>query len=155
MPEKFILNLEKAKAELKIADHLTYMTFPLVKENRLLLKILEKISKSLISTINAILQYEYVYKRIQIYKDARDNFETFKKISGRYRIPQEQLQKIIEILNLEEKHKASPLEFVKKDKIVIMSDNMKTDTLTVEKIKQYLVEIKDIIRKAGIIISSP
>ncbi|MEK6820702.1 MAG: hypothetical protein AABX71_03245 [Nanoarchaeota archaeon] len=151
-PEKFILNLEKASQSLRTADHLTYMTFPLLKENRLLLKILEEIHSSLIDIMNAVLQYEYTYKRIQIYKDARENFNTFRAIAKRYNIKEEQINKIIEILRLEESHKKSPFEFVRNGKIVIMSDNLKTSTITLGKMKEYLLEVKDILRKANFVI---
>lgn len=152
-PEKFILSLEKARKSLEMADHLTYMTFPLVKENRLLLKVLDELYLSVLNTINSILQYEYAYKRIQIYKDAKENFRTFMDLAEKYKISQEQLKNLIEILNLGEKHKRSPFEFVKNDKIVIMSDNLKTATLNLEKIKRFLLETKDFIRKASLIIS--
>lgn len=150
--EKYVLSLESARKSLQTADHLTYISFPFLKENRLLLKILEEISLSLLNIINSILQYEYLYKRIQVYNNARDNFETFKKIAARYSINNEQLAEIIEILNITEKHKKSPFEFVKNDKIVILSSDMKTDTLTIEKIKLYLLEVKDILRKVSIVI---
>lgn len=151
-PEVYILSLEKAKKSLQMADHLTYMTFPLIRENRLLLKILDELSISIISTINAILQYEYTHKRIQLYKDAKENFQTFKKLTGKYKISQEQLNKIIELLTIAEKHKKSPFEFAKNNKIVIMSDNLRTDTLTLEKIKSFLLETKDLLKKTSIIL---
>jgi len=147
--EKFIISLEKAKNQLQTADHLTYITFPVVKENRLLLKVLEQIYQSLINTINAILQYEYAYKRIQIYGDAKENFRTFRKLALKYSLTEEQLDKIIKIMTLAEKHKKSPFEFVRKDKIVIMSNGMKTDTITLENIKSFLSETKDMIRKVS------
>ena len=147
MQEKFIESFEKAKKTLQTADHLTYVTYPLLKENRLLLKILEEISSSLVSAINSVLQYEYIYKRIRLYQDARENFETFKRISSRYQISEEQLRKIIEVLSLMERHKKSPFEFVKNEKIVIMSEGFRTDTLTVEKIKDFILETKDVLRK--------
>ncbi len=148
--DKFFASLEKAKKSLETADHLTYITLPIVKENRLLLKVLDEIYFSIYNTINAILQYEYTYKRIQMYKDPRDNFETFKRIASKYNISQEQLNKIIEMLGLGERHKKSPFEFAKNDKIVIMSDNLKTETLTLEKIKSYLLESKDFLRKINL-----
>jgi len=151
-PEKFIISLRRAKNSLQKADHLTYMTFPLIRENKLLLKILDELSDSVLNTINAILQYEYAYKRIQLYKDAKENFRTFKRLAEKYKIDQNQLNKIIEILSLNESHKKSPFEFAKKDKIVILSDNLKTNTLTLEKIKSYLLETKDFVRKVSLII---
>ena len=153
-PERFILSLDRAREQIQTADHLTYITFPLIKENKLLLKILEGIYSGIANIINAILQYEYMYKRIQIYASARDNFETFKRITGRYNISSEQLSKIIEIFSLVEHHKKSPFEFVKNGKIVIMSENMKAEILTLEKIKMFLLEAKDVLRKASIIIKS-
>lgn len=147
--ERFILSLEKARQELDTADHLAYMTYPLIRENRLLLKILEKLYYSVLNAINAILQYEYMYKRITLYKDAKINMETFKKISSRYHLNPEQLKKLMEIFALGEKHKKSPFEFAKNDKIVIMSDNMTTETITIEKIKAFIVETKDFLRKAN------
>ncbi len=145
--EKYQVSLEKAKQSLGIADHMTYVTYPVVKENKLLLKVLEEINQSLIGTINAILQYEYLYKRIQIYKDAKENFKTFKKLTSKYQITQEQFEKIKEIITLARKHQKSPLEFSKNNKLVIMSDNNKPSTITIEKIKNYLLEAKDTLRK--------
>ena len=148
--EKYIESLETAQKALQIADHMTYITFPLVKEKRLFLKILSELSISILNTINSVLQYEYYKKRIQIYKDARDNFNTFKELSLRYGIGPEQLRKLIEIIDLSEKHKKSPFEFVRNDKIIIMSEGMQTETLSLEKIKALLLETKDFLRKVNI-----
>jgi len=117
-----------------------------------LLKILDELYLASINTINAILQYEYIYKRIQLYGDARENFRTFQKVSKRYQISQEQLNKITELLTLAENHKKSPLEFTRNNKIIIMSDNLRTDTLTIEKIKEFLIETKDFVRKTSQVI---
>lgn len=148
MAEKFIESLDNAQKALQIADHMTYVTFPLIKEKRLLLKVLAALGICIPHIINAILQYEYYWKRIQIYKEAKDNFETFRRISARYDITAEQLKKIVEILTLAEKHKKSPFEFVRNDKIIIMSESMQTDTLTIEKIKTFLLDTKDFFKKA-------
>ncbi|MBM3233681.1 hypothetical protein FJZ19_01165 [Candidatus Pacearchaeota archaeon] len=147
--EKYQESLETAARAIQIADHMAYITFPLVKEKRLLLKILSELNSSLISIINAILQYEYSQKRIQLYKDARENFLTFKHLASSYNINPEQMKTIIEIIQLAEKHQKSPFEFVKDDKVVIMANGMKSYTITIEKIKVYIIEAKDLIKKAG------
>ena len=54
------------------------MTFPLVKDKKLLLKILLELKKGLAHIINAILQYEYLYKRIRLSQDSKSNFNVFK-----------------------------------------------------------------------------
>ena len=153
--EKFIENLSKASALLKTADHMLYMTYPLVREKRILLKILTEIYTAILCTINSILQYEYLYKRINLYKDAKENLSVFKnKCAPRYAISSEQISKILEILELAEKHKNSPFEFVRNDKIVIMTNALKTDTITLEQMKHYLLTAKDTLRKAEHIIKS-
>lgn len=149
-PEKYTLSLELASKHLQTADHLAYITLPLIKENKLLLKILEELNLALLNTINAILQYEYLYKRINIYQSSRDNLETFKRISPRYSLSQEQLTKLLEILALEERHKKSPFEFTKSDKIVIMGEDNTTHTLDLEKLKSWLQEVKDLLKKANL-----
>jgi len=153
--EKFIESLDKAAITLRTADHLLYMTYPLIKEKRLLLKVLDEIYLTVLNIINAILKYEYLYKRIQLYQDARANFQTFRnKCSSKYSITPEQVEKILELFNLTEKHKKSPFEFVRNDKIVIMTNALKTDTVTVEKMKDYILLSKDLLRKAETIIRS-
>jgi len=149
MTEKYIENLNKAASMLQTADHMLYMTYPLIKEKRLLLKILNETYLVILSIVNAILQYEYVYKRINLYKTAEENFSVFKnKCAPKYEIAPEQVQKIKEIFDLAEKHKKSPFEFVRNNKVVIMTNALKTDTITVERMKEFLFLSKDILRKA-------
>ena len=150
--DRFISSLDSSKRHLRIADHLVYTSFPIVKDLKLLLKALEELSLALVSAINSILQYEYVYKRIQLYKDPRENFATFKTLTPRYNISKSQLTTIVEILELAEKHKRSPLEFSKRDKIIIMSDSSQVLSLDSDKLKALLLETQDIIRKISLVI---
>ena len=150
MQEKFQENLQEAIRALQIADHMTYVTFPLVKEQRLILKIFDEIYKSIIGCINAILNYEYLYKRIKLYRDNNDNMQTFiDKCAKNYTLNNEQIKKIKEILDLNKKHKQSAMEFVKKDKVVILSDSLKTQVLTIQIIKQYLLLAKELLMKVN------
>jgi hypothetical protein len=149
--EKFRENLENAVKSLRIADHMTYVTFPLVNEKRLLIKIFDEICKSVINSINAILNYESLYKRIRLYPDNEDNLQTFlEKCSKNYNLTNEQIKKIKEILMLNKKHKQSAMEFVKSEKVVIMSDNLQIQTLDITLIKRYLLTAKELVMKANI-----
>ncbi len=148
--EKFHQDLKEAIKSLQIADHMTYVTFPLVNEQRLILKIFDEIYKSIIKSINAILNYEYMYKRIKLYTDNNENIRTFtNKCSKIYNLNNEQTKKIIEILELNKKHKKSAMEFVKRDKIIILSDNLKTQTLDIQKVKEYLLVAKELLMQAN------
>ncbi len=146
--EKYEENLLKAVRSIETADHMVYVTYPLIKDKKLLFRILEEVYAGLLAVINSILQYEYYYKRINIYDNPKDNFSTFREISPGYKITEDQIGRIIEIFRLMEQHKKSPFEFAKGEKVVIMGEGMKTDILTIDRVKFFLLESKDILRKA-------
>ncbi|MFH1359125.1 MAG: hypothetical protein ABIH37_04505 [archaeon] len=147
--EEFEKNLQDAVKHLKIADHMTYVTFPLVNEHRLLLKIFDEIYLSIVFCVNTILNYEYLYKRIKLYSDYDSNLDTFIKVAKNYSLSNEQIKRIKEIINLNKKHKKSAIEFVKRDKVVIMSDNLGTQVLDLVVIKQYLLLAKELLMKVN------
>jgi len=146
--EKFLENILTAEKKIQTADHMIYVTFPLIKDKRLLLKITQEIKNAVTDCITSILQYEYLYKRINLYKDSKLNFKTFiEKCAPRYRIKKEEINLILELFDFVEKHRKSPFEFVKDDKVVILSNGLKPKTLTVEKTKEFLIAVKNILRK--------
>jgi len=145
--EEFEKNLQDAIKSLKIADHMTYITYQIVNEKRLLLKIFEEIYKTIINCIHSILNYESLYKRIRIYNDKKENLNTFIKISKNYSLTNEQIKKILEIIELYKNKKESSMEFVKKEKVVILSDSLKTKIIDLETIKDYLTLSKDFLMK--------
>ncbi len=153
MPEsgtpKHLENLQKAVHDMRIADHMIYVTYPIIKDKRLLLKTLDQIYSSITLTINAILQYDYINKRVTLSKNAQENFDTFvTKCANRYNLTQEEIADIKELLYLTESHRKSPLEFSRKDRIVIMSENLKTAIIDSEKLKKHLNLAKNLINKA-------
>mgnify|MGYP001567461901 FL=1 len=154
MSEKYAESLQKALKSLQIADHMAYVTFPVMNDRRLLLKVLENVSESFINAVNAILQYEYANKRIKLYNDPILNLKIFtEKCAPRYNIRPEEAARIIEVLEIWSKHKKSAIEFARKDNLVIMADNFKTDILSIEKIRGYLTLAKSILQKASNCIS--
>lgn len=147
--EKFQENLKEAIRSLQIADHMAYVTFPLVNEQRLLLKIFDEICKSIINCINALLNYEYLYKRVHLYVDNGENIRTFTKCAKGYNLTNEQIKKILEILELNKKHKQSAMEFVKRNRIIILSDSLGTQILDIHKIKEYLILAKELLMRVN------
>ena len=146
--EKFLENILAAEKTLQTADHLVYVTFPVVKDKRLLLKIMQETRNAITNCINSILQYEYLYKRITLYKDSKSNLKIFvERCATRYKITKEEINLILELFDFIEKHRESPFEFVKDEKVVILSNNLKQKILTLEKTKEFLVLGKNILRK--------
>lgn len=146
--EKFLESLGEAEKAIKTLDHMVYVTFPLIKDKRLLLKVIQEIKKSVTDCITAILQYEYLFKRVSLSRDPKENLRTFtEKCAPMYNIDKNELALIFELFDFVEKHKASPFEFIKGEKVVILSDSMNQTTLSLEKTKQFLNMAKDILKK--------
>ena len=151
--EKFFENLEKSEKTIQTANHLLYVTYPLVKDKRLLLKILAEIKKGIASCMNAVLQYEYLHGRVRLSSNPKINFTKFlEKCCPRYNISETNVKKIIKLFEIVEKHKSSPFEFVKEDKVVILSNNMNSEIITLEKVKEFLDSSKVVLQKAKDII---
>src|SRR3989344_166204 len=130
--EKFIEYLQEAEKKIKTADHLIYMTY------------------AIISIISSILQYEYIYKRIDLSKDAKINLQTFiNNCAPSYDITDIEIKTIKEIISLSELHRKSVMEFLKNDKIVILSEYLQPEILTLDKNKEFLLISKQILRKTA------
>lgn len=147
--EKHLESLNKAIKGIRIADHMLYVTYPVIKDKRLLLKSLDEVYDAIINIINSILQYDAGKKMITLTSDSRTNFEIFlEKSSKRYNLTPEEIKDILELISLMENHKKSPLEFSRRDKVIIMSDSLKTTAIDSERLKKYLSLAKNLINKA-------
>jgi hypothetical protein len=147
--EKYLVSLTNAIKSIKVADHILYITYPLMKEKRLLLKALDCLYESTNLIISSILQYEYIWKRIILIQDSKVNFQTFiDKCTKRYNITEQEINDLNNLIQTVENHKKSPLEFLRKDKIIIMSDSLKTRTIDSEALKTYLKLSKSLFQKA-------
>jgi len=146
--EKFIEYVQEAEKKVRAIDHLIYVTFPVVKDKRLLLKVLLEAKIALTNCINSILQYEYINKRIELNRNSEKNFRTFvDKCAPRYKITNEEIKKFLELLEIIKMHKQSAVEFMKGEKIIILSENMKREIITLEKVKEFLELSKEILKK--------
>jgi len=127
--------LEKANKSLEVADHLAYVTYPMVKEPKLGFTITEHLYNACNNAIDALLFYEYTYKRIENCQNEgfAKKMDIFKRtIAPRYNIDRKQLFII---------------EFVKKDKVIICNPDFDIRTITMEKIKSYVYESKNFLIK--------
>jgi hypothetical protein len=134
----------EANLKLKKADHLTYMTYPLVNEIKLLYTITENIHDAVISAMEAVLHYDRLYKRIDPRKgDFEYELELFKdSCAMRYNIDRSFMVLIKDLKRIVEAKRKSPMEFVRKDKFVICTENYKMQVLNIQKVKDFLSTAK-------------
>ena len=147
--EKYQENLQNALKSLKIADHIVYITYPVIKDKRLLLKSLDSVYEAMVNIINSFLQYDHIWKKIQLTNDSKNNFEIFiNRSSKNNNITRLEIEEILEFFSVIEAHRKSPMEFKRKEKIVIMNQDLHTTMIDSEKIKRYISLTRRIFEKA-------
>lgn len=152
---KFLENIYEAERTIRKIDHILYITYPLVKDKRLLIKTLIETKIAITRLINSILQYDYLYKRVRLYKKPQENFRIFiEKCAPRYNITKKQLKLILELFGIVQKHKDSPFEFRKNEKLVILSETSIPKVIVLENNKEFLEVAKQILEKTKEIISN-
>ena len=153
--EKFQQLREESKKKLKIADHMLIMTYPLVQDTKLLLAVMQNIFLSLTYAMGSILHYERSFKTIPPFQDNfSSKFNMFRaKIVDKYKIDKDYVKFIEEVKDIIVQHKQSPVEFVRKDRFVICSDNYNMKTISIETMKEYLNKTKSFIAIASGIVS--
>ena len=141
--------VKKSITSFRTADHLTYVTFPLIRETKLILTILDNINLSLTNAMNAALEYEKYYKRIMSIPDHFDlKYALFEdKLINKYSILRKEAQLIHQIHHILESHKQSPIEFSRRDKFVICNHNYQMKTITIPEVKEFLSQTRTIITK--------
>ncbi len=145
---RYFENLDEAERLLKTSDHLIYVSYTLLKDQKLLVKILPEIKSAISKALNAVLQNEYLYKRIKLYKNPKDNFETFKKkCASRYNITTSEIKKIEELFKIVESHEKSPMEFIRGENVVILSETNSHLVVNFESAKEFLRLGKVILEK--------
>jgi len=150
MEEGYKKIISEANGSLKTADHLAYITYPVVKDNRLLIKIIENLYVSLVMVMEGLLYYDRYYKRIGPFAENFDSrLEVFKnKVSRRYNFDREFVVLLLDLKKIIEDHKKSSMVFQRSDKVVICSDRYRMKTLDIRDVKHYLGKAKPFILKA-------
>ncbi len=142
--EPYLKLLESANLDFKNADHMVFVTYPLVNDPKLIMAIAEKLYNSIMSAITSVLTYDYNYKRVEILPEQdREKVDLFKVDTiKRYNFSREILVVIEELKDLLEFRKKSPVEFVRKENFVVCSSRYNTKTINLQKIKYYVHSIR-------------
>ncbi|MDD5651460.1 MAG: hypothetical protein PHF86_13780 [Candidatus Nanoarchaeia archaeon] len=146
--------LLSAKKSLNAADHLTYMTYPLVKDVKIVLTITQNLHSCVMDGMEAVLQFDRYYKRINPLTDNFENkFSVFKeKCASRYNFNIDDLELIQEIKTILNCHKESNMEFIRSNKVIMCSPTFKMKTFDIPSIKLYLARTKKFIAKVDMAI---
>lgn len=137
--------IAEANNDLRTADHLACVAYPLLHDNKILPAIVNKLYKAGLNGISAVLYYEKLNKRINILPlDVSSRMELFESEIAKKMIFGTEFYSVMkDLVLLVRDHRESPIEFSRADKFVICSDNYEIiKTLDILTIKSYLNTIK-------------
>jgi hypothetical protein len=144
--------LVSAKRRIQVADHFLTQTYPMVQDPKLLVNILDGVLRAVEEVVDAILQHEREKDRIPAYHEG--NFAAKLSVlrgdvAKRYNFGHIDLAMISEMQELLHHHRQSAMEFPRNGKYVMANDELEIQTLSVEKVKTYLVRAKALYQKAN------
>ncbi|MBU2637463.1 MAG: hypothetical protein KJ955_00650 [Nanoarchaeota archaeon] len=147
--------IAEANKEFKKADHLAYMTYPMVRETKLLYVIAEVLYNSLSKGVEAMLAYERLYKRIPLVPGCLEaELELFKDVAGKYGFNRNIVLMLLDLKALMNAKKDGPVEFVRQGKFVICDEDYGMKVLDIQKVKAYIMDGKEFIARMNHVLRS-
>ena len=154
--EKFQLLRQESFKNYHVADHILTVTYPLIKDTKLLLGVTDNMFLALNNAMSSVLHHERLFKLVPIFEDTFESkFNIFRyKCVPRYKINQEYIDLIQELQEIIYLHKKSPMEFRRKDRFIICTKNYQMRGITTNQLKIYLQKTKEFLKIAQDITSS-
>jgi len=141
--DKFNFLIKQARTYFETADHLAYVTYPVIGEPKMLFVVAENLYNSSTKLVDALLHYERLYKRImEIPIEWEERIKLFARIAPRYKISLAAVEVIKDLFQIIRKYKDSPMVFSRGDKFVITSEKFSLKTLDINLLKQYIIEMR-------------
>ncbi len=143
--DNFKISLNEAINAFRTADHLAYVSYPLLKDKRLLLAIVQNLYLAGAKCMEALLRYERLYKRISVIpEDFNSRLSIIEKdLAKNANIGIKTLNSIRELDFLSKHHRDSPTEFYRRDKLVICSEGFADiRTVDIELLKEHTSNLR-------------
>jgi hypothetical protein len=133
-----------ARRKVTVADHILTQTYPLVKDPKLLLAVLQNLFEANDAGIQAMLLHEELQRKMA---PVADDFESRliafqQQITKQHRVPKEFLRFVGELRETMHEHQMSPIEFARKGNFVICDEGYKIRTLTATQLQKYVQKTK-------------
>lgn len=144
--EQYANSKNKVQHHIRVADHLLTMTYPMLKDPKILASALENMFSALSITLDAVMYYERLFKRVPLYNDNfQSKFTIFKtKVVNNYNISSDTVKFISELKEYVTERKKAPVEFPRKGKYVIADKDYRLRTLAFEDLKKKLTKTKKV-----------
>ncbi|MFQ5474783.1 MAG: hypothetical protein ACE5DM_03005 [Candidatus Nanoarchaeia archaeon] len=141
--------LKNAKKNIHIADHMLTQTYPLVKDSKLLIAVLDNIFLAMRNAMDSLLASEREAKTIPPFHDSFDAKLNLLKLrlAAKHSIDNKQVLLMQDLKSMIARHKESPMEFIRKDKFVICSEEYDLTSISVDQMKSFIKQAKAFVDK--------
>ncbi|MCD6590230.1 hypothetical protein J7K74_03540 [Candidatus Woesearchaeota archaeon] len=141
--------LREAMEEVRVADHMLIMTYPLVRDPKMLLAIIQKLLNACEKSLTAATSFEYEWKRINaLPKEFMTKLKLLKEgFQKDYGFTPQELKIVKEVYNIIQEHRTASIEFSRHEKFIISNNDYRLRTITQDQIKRYVPIIKSFIEK--------
>ncbi len=129
---------DKAFQQLKAAEHLLQVTFPLVKDPKLLIGILYNLSAALDYAMQAILQQEPAVPQSL---NGKLHF-----LQTKYGIGKNSIELIRRVNEISSAHKDSSVVFTRGSKQVICTDEYAMEVLSAQELASFIEQARDFLK---------
>ncbi len=141
-------SLNSLKKSLSIADHLLFTTYPVVKDPKILLSVLAQVNDVYVQILDLILPLTVVGKERSKPSTFAVKFDRCKHyLKKNDKLCEEDFSSMQIIHDLVTLHRESAVEFIKKDKLVICSDNYSIKKITKTLLEKHVRQAKKIVKK--------
>ncbi len=137
--ERYQELLQTARKQIELADHMLYVTYPLVQEMRFLLAIANHVTIAARSAMQAILEFELLYKRLEQYnKTFLSEVDIFqKKIIPRYSLDIKYCKLLQKLMEVQKYDAEAIIKFKKGDRYILTNAEYSMSAIDVESVKRY------------------
>ncbi len=154
--EDFKNQILEAKNKLSVADHLLNVTLPLIGDYKLIIIIVEDTFLAMSKAMTSLLEHDMTYKKIPFVKlnNSSDKKRMFKQYClKKYNLNPEILSIFDNLKEIIERHRKSPVVFVKNKSLVICNDTYsKNLVVTLDFLKDAVYKTKIFIQEINTIL---
>ena len=152
--EKYQQAQAVAIRNLTVADHILYVTYPVIQDPKLLVGVLNNLFLALMNAMTAVLWHDRLFKLIPPF------YDTFESRFNMFRVksmPQHNIEKrysdlIQEMKEMTFLHKKSSVEFRRKDSFIICQDDYSTISISASQLKEYVKTTKEFVKIMNVIV---
>ena len=140
---------KESKKEINLADHIYFVTSPLIQDRKVLLNILKHLDKSILLAIRSFINKEKSLKKIRMIPSS-DELATrlfFESYTQELDISFDEKRALTELNNIVKAHAKSQMGLKRGDDYVIILPDFGTITVNENNVKKYLKVAKTFINK--------